>query len=187
MDYYKKYIKYKVKYLQLKQKYFKKQTEHVKERKNILLTLPHTKCKPGDKFICDYTSEYWGNILYNILKDTYNVRWLQCNSYRDKGHDCNRKEIISQNAEFNEELIKDIKWADIVIDVHSQSQNEPYFLSLSPTEIDNINKQGSNVNYILILTKANKKKGFIVEFNDNYNNHDAFIAKIKSKINEYLN
>ncbi len=85
MDYSYKYRKYKKKYLDLKQIGGGLFGPTESQRPKIVITLPHSKCLPGEtreEKLCDIRSAEIGESLYKDLKETFPIRIIYSENNR---------------------------------------------------------------------------------------------------------
>ena len=158
-------------------------------KKKILLVNPHGICDDtgSQNRVCDRLATYGTDILQKrFKKEKYLVDRLDCKSKRKEGKDCNRPAIAEQDKPFHKELIRKIKKCDIVVDVHSQPNNPPYFLSLYlPEEIptpNKIDKKAGEINHIIKQATLLGKPSVLVEFNESHRDENIFIDKIIERV-----
>ena len=158
-------------------------------KKKILLVNPHGICddKESQNRVCDRLATYGTDILQKrFKKEKYLVDRLDCKSIRKEGKDCNRPAIAKQDKPFHKELIRKIKKCDIVVDVHSQPNNPPHFLSLYlPEEIptpNKIDKKAGEINHIIKQATLLGKPSVLVEFNESHRDENIFIDKIIERV-----
>jgi hypothetical protein len=166
-----------------------KKKRKVNKRKKILLIVPHGICDDeGSRDIgCDRLATYGADILEKrFKKEKYSVNRLDCKSKRKEGKDCNRPAIAQQDKPFHKELIRKIKKCDMVVDVHSQPNNLPYFLSLFlPEEIptpNKIDKKAGQINHIIKQATLLGKPSVLVEFNESHREEQPFVDKIIERV-----
>ena len=158
-------------------------------KKKILLVNPHGICddKGSQNRVCDRLATYATDILQKRFKnEKYLVDRLDCKSKRKEGKDCNRPTIADKDKPFHKELIRKIKKCDVVVDVHSQPNKPPYFLSLYlPEEIptpNKIDKKAGEINHIIKQATLLGKPSVLVEFNESHRNENIFIDKILERV-----
>ena len=124
INYYDKYIKYKIKYLMLKMK--QSVNNRSSDKKTIIITAPHIKCNNTEENMCDQTSGPYALMIKSIFENMgHTVIYLPATIHRSEC-DLNRlycRTRQSQDSNINLSDVRDQQYVEDFIRIVRENPN----------------------------------------------------------------